>query len=81
MAKQTINIGLSPDDHAGDTLRVAFNKINLNFDELYVTRFRSIEAENSIGTIGDWCFDEDYMYFCIDTNFWKRIALVSWGVQ
>ena len=35
MAQQTIGIGSSPNDGTGDTLRSAFNKINLNFTELY----------------------------------------------
>jgi hypothetical protein len=35
MAKQTINLGTGPDSYTGDTLRVAFDKVNDNFDELY----------------------------------------------
>ena len=37
MARQTINIGSSPNKGDGDPLRLAFNKINENFDELYQT--------------------------------------------
>ena len=35
MAKQTINIGSSPNDRKGDSLRAAFLKVNANFSELY----------------------------------------------
>ena len=35
MAKQTINIGEEANDGTGDALRVAFDKINDNFTELY----------------------------------------------
>ena len=35
MAKQVINIGAAPNDASGDTLRVAFDKSNDNFTELY----------------------------------------------
>lgn len=35
MAKQTINIGTSPNKGDGDPLRTAFTKINENFTELY----------------------------------------------
>lgn len=35
MAKLTINIGTTPNDGTGDTLRDAFDKVNDNFDELY----------------------------------------------
>jgi len=35
MAKQTLNIGLTPNDGTGDTLRDGGDKIQDNFDELY----------------------------------------------
>jgi hypothetical protein len=35
MTQQTIGIGSSPNDGTGDTARVAFNKVNGNFNELY----------------------------------------------
>lgn len=35
MAQQGINIGSAPNDSTGDALRVAFEKVGLNFDELY----------------------------------------------
>jgi hypothetical protein len=35
MAQQTINVGSSPNDNTGDTIRNAFSKVNSNFTELY----------------------------------------------
>jgi len=35
MGKQSVNIGSAPDDNTGDPIRNAFNKLNLNHDELY----------------------------------------------
>jgi hypothetical protein len=35
MAQQIINIGVAPNDGSGDPVRVAFNKVNQNFAELY----------------------------------------------
>lgn len=35
MVKQTINIGVSPNDGSGDPLRTAFDKTNSNFNEVY----------------------------------------------
>jgi hypothetical protein len=35
MAKQSIGLGTTPNDHSGDSLRVAGTKINANFTELY----------------------------------------------
>lgn len=40
MAQQIINVGAVPNDNTGDPLRIAYQKCNDNFDELY----ESIEA-------------------------------------
>jgi hypothetical protein len=49
MAKLNINIGNSANDKGGDTIRVAFNKVNLNFAELYsnLTSYLPNPASNS----------------------------------
>lgn len=39
MAKQSIGIGTSANDGTGDALRVAFDKTNDNFDEIYADDF------------------------------------------
>jgi hypothetical protein len=39
MTQQTINVGTSPNDKRGDSLRAAFLKVNANFSDLY-TAFR-----------------------------------------
>jgi hypothetical protein len=39
MTQKTINVGQSPNDRQGDSLRAAFTKINANFTDLY-TAFR-----------------------------------------
>jgi hypothetical protein len=35
MARQVINIGSSPNKGDGEPLRIAFDKVNSNFEELY----------------------------------------------
>ena len=35
MTQQIINLGTGPDSQTGDTLYVAFTKVNANFTELY----------------------------------------------
>ena len=37
MTKQVINVGAAANDKNGDSLRVAFTKVNANFAELYDT--------------------------------------------
>jgi hypothetical protein len=63
MAKQTIGIGASANDGTGDTLRVALDKVNDNFDELYAYRVLGATADATpseaeviavIGQPADW---------------------------
>jgi len=49
VAKQHINIGKTANDKSGDPLRVAFDKINLNFTELYTTSVNNTSAILIVG--------------------------------
>ena len=52
MAKQVINIGTTGNDGTGDKIRIAFNKVNQNFTELYSgTGFSSIVTWDGVSTI------------------------------
>lgn len=58
MAKQTINIGTSPNDGNGDPLRNAFDKVNDNFTELYGPAYEIIDANvnpltNAVSSVGN----------------------------
>lgn len=44
MSQEIINIGTLPNDGEGDPLRVAFQKINNNFTQLFSTGFLAYEA-------------------------------------
>ena len=48
MSKQTINIGLRPNDGTGDTIRTAFTKTNNNFTEIFNTAQAAFNAANSV---------------------------------
>jgi hypothetical protein len=52
MARQTINIGTVANDGTGDTFRVAGQKINDNFEELY-TNFAPTELDDGIELTGN----------------------------
>tara|TARA_B100000989_G_scaffold147781_1_gene110100 strand:- start:8436 stop:9020 length:585 start_codon:yes stop_codon:yes gene_type:complete len=51
MAKQTVNLGSSANDGTGDPLRTAFDKINDNFDELYL--YSTATIDNNITITGN----------------------------
>ena len=83
MAKQTINTGTVANDKTGDQLRTAFTKINDNFTEIYGYPLTSISSgtpasSTATGTKGEVKYDSSYVYICIATNSWIRIARVSW---
>ena len=52
MARETINIGVVANDGTGDTFRIAGQKINNNFEELY-TNFEATELGDGIELTGN----------------------------
>jgi len=56
MAKQTVNLGSSANDGTGDPLRTAFDKINDNFDELYL--YNSAGSGNNIEITGNTSYTD-----------------------
>jgi hypothetical protein len=108
MAKKIIGLGTTPNDHAGDSLRVAGGKINDNFSEIYsaigngtipglaavaksgdfndlanrpptAPALATIPASaTATGTTGQISFDANYLYICVATNTWKRVAIAAW---
>lgn len=51
MAKQTVNIGATPNDGTGDPIRDAFDKVNQNFDELYTSYVASGQVSVGNSTV------------------------------
>ena len=46
--------------------------------KLTVVGARTIASATSTGTEGEICWDADYLYICVGTDTWKRIALATW---
>lgn len=108
MAKQTLGLGTTANDHSGDSLRAAGTKINANFTELYnalgvngtltvATVAKSGDyvdllnkpatapalvappvSSTASGVVGQISWDANYIYVCVNTNTWKRVALTTW---
>lgn len=51
MAQEIINVGLTPNDGAGDPLRTAFEKCNNNFTELYSTSYTPARISNGASSV------------------------------
>jgi hypothetical protein len=54
MSKSLIDIGSSPNDGAGDSLRVAGQKINSNFNEIYNTFGNGTQLAAIVDLSGPW---------------------------
>jgi hypothetical protein len=108
MAKQSIGLGTTANDHSGDSLRTAGGKINNNFNELYTALGNGTAlsvatvaktgvysdlsgkpptapalvappvSSTASGTTGQISWDANYIYVCVNTNTWKRVALTTW---
>ena len=50
-AQQTVGLGSTADDGTGDTLRIAFDKVNDNFVELYALPWTTIVPATGVGTV------------------------------
>ncbi len=52
MARQVINVGVTPNDGTGDPIRTAYIKCNNNFGELY-SRLQENPPTSAVGSPGD----------------------------
>jgi len=59
MAQQTINIGTVANDNTGDPIRDAFDKVNDNFDEIYITGIGTSTLVFNLNDITPSVLDED----------------------
>lgn len=46
--------------------------------KLIVTGARTITNSNDTGTEGEICWDANYIYICVGTDTWKRVAIATW---
>src|SRR6056300_267620 len=76
MAKQTVNLGSSANDGTGDPLRTAFDKINDNFDELYL--YSTAASGNNITITGNTIASDDANgNVIIDPNGTGRLVIAT----
>lgn len=83
---------LDSNNHYAYTRHVVFGRLNIqsdrskydvngNGESAYIKGFpvNTIPSSSaSDGIKGDFTFDSNYAYFCVDDNKWKRIQLEEW---
>lgn len=52
--------------------------IDADGNTLRLRSARTPASASATGNAGDVCFDSNYMYRCVSTNTWKRVALSTW---
>jgi len=53
-------------------------KVDINSDILRLRTAKTPASASASGNTGDICWDTDYIYICIATNTWKRVAIATW---
>jgi len=52
--------------------------LDINSDIIRLRNSKTPSSAGDSGNAGDICWDSNYMYICVATNTWKRIALTTW---
>jgi len=62
-------------DNAG---RSYVGSIDIDADTVRVRQSKTPATAGAVGSAGDICWDASYLYICISTNTWRRVAHASW---
>jgi hypothetical protein len=52
--------------------------LDINGDTIRLRSQRTIPNSNTFGEAGEICYDANYIYICIATDTWRRVAISSW---
>lgn len=53
-------------------------KLDINSDILRLRTAKTPASAGAAGNAGDFCWDANYIYICVATNTWKRVAIATW---
>ena len=56
----------------------ATGSVDIGGDTLRLRTSRTPASSGSTGKVGEICWDADYIYVCVATNTWKRVAISTW---
>ena len=52
--------------------------LDVNTDTVRVRTAKTPASQTAAGNAGDICWDSNYIYVCVATNTWKRVAIAGW---
>lgn len=47
-------------------------------DQIAITNTQTPASAAATGTVGTICWDSSYIYVCVATDTWKRVAIATW---
>lgn len=53
-------------------------KLDINDDRVRVRTAKTPASATAAGNAGDICWDANFIYICVATNTWKRVAIATW---
>ena len=65
-------------DSSIDSSSSDYHTVICSGDTMCIGTHRTIDNADDDGVAGEFCFDNNFVYFCVATNTWKRAALLSW---
>jgi len=62
--------------------KITFTQFRAYLDQYYADAKIGVEKTianaNDTGVKGEICWDSNYIYVCVATDTWKRVAISSW---
>ena len=52
--------------------------LDINSDAIRIRTAQTPASAAATGTVGMVCWDSNYIYICIATDTWKRVAIGTW---
>jgi hypothetical protein len=52
--------------------------LDINSDKISLRSAKTPSSSTDTGNTGDICWDSAYIYICVATNTWKRVAISTW---
>ena len=65
-------------DKVGINTKSPSQILDINGDTIRLRSQRTIPASNTFGEAGEICYDQNYIYICVATDTWRRVAISSW---
>jgi len=53
-------------------------KLDINGNMIRIRTSKTPASSTATGDVGSICWDSSYIYICVGTNSWKRVAISSW---